>query len=262
MKVIDAMSTNPQSVGINEFITRAREIMRNFDYESLPVIDNGRVAGMITLSDVINVTSTKSDVTVDGYVRFEVPTVKPDMDLATAARILLGTDVGRVPVVDENRRLVGLLSIKDLFKSISELGFMDGPVIDHMTKKVIVCQPEDSLSRVWRNMIEYDLTGFPVVNLKQEVIGMITRRDVLNKGYVRVERESESQGGKTSTTVQYAMSTPAITVDEGDTLKKVAKIFIEHNIGRVPVVKNNRLVGIIDRYDVIRACRKLQEVVK
>ena len=35
---------------------------------------------------------------------------------------------------------------------------------------------------------------------------------------------------------------------------------MDHNIGRVPVVGNNKLTGIIDRYDVIKACRALQGV--
>jgi len=37
---------------------------------------------------------------------------------------------------------------------------------------------------------------------------------------------------------------------------KAAKTFMERDIGRMPVIKNKKLVGIIDRYDIIRACRR------
>ena len=84
---------------------------------------------------------------------------------------------------------------------------------------------------------------------------MITREDVMKKGYARIENESE-RGGRMSTTVQKIMSTPAMTVDENDSMVKAAKIFMEREIGRLPVLKNKKLVGIIDRYDVIRACRR------
>lgn len=258
MKVGDIMSTNPQFIGPNEFVTHAREIMREYNYDSLPVVDNGRVAGIITLQDVINVTSTRSDVTVNGYIRGDVPKLSPDTGLARAAFIIINTDEGRVPVVDSSERLVGLLSVKDIFKGITEMELDDRPVSDYMTRKVVVCQPGDSISRVWLNMIYYGLTGFPVVNKKQEVVGMLTREDVVKRGYARIERESD--GRRTPTTVQKIMTTPAITINEGDSIRIAAKIFKERNIGRVPVVSKNKLVGIIDRYDVIRACRALQGV--
>lgn len=258
MRVSDIMATNPQSVAPGEFVTHAREIMREYNYDSLPVVDNGRVAGMITLQDIINVTSTRSDVTVNGYIRADVPRLTPDTGLPRAAFIVIRTDEGRVPVVDPDSRLVGLLSVKDIFKGLPELELEDRPVSEYMTRKVVVCQPEDSLSRVWLNMIHYGLTGFPVVGDRMEVIGMVTREDITKRGYARIERESE--GKKNPTTVQKIMSTPAITVEENDSIRKAAKIFMEHNIGRVPVVKNGKLTGIVDRYDVIRACRALQGV--
>jgi len=258
VKVGDIMSTNPQSVDVNEFVTHAREIMREYNYESLPVLDKGKVAGIITLQDIINVTSTRSDVTVNGYVRSSVPVLTPDVGLPRAAFIVVHTDEGRVPVVDSSSRLVGLLSINDIFKGLPELDLMDVPVSEYMTKKVVVCQPEDNLSRVWANMIEFGLTGLPVVNMKQEVIGMVTRGDVVKRGYARIERESPS--GKTSTTVQKIMSTPAVTVEADDSIKVAAKIFTERNIGRVPVLYKNKLAGIIDRFDIIRACKVLQGV--
>ena len=99
----------------------------------------------------------------------------------------------------------------------------DVPVSEIMTKKVVVCTPEDSLSRVWTNMIEFGLTGLPVVSIKQEVLGMITRKDITRQGYARIERESE--GRRMPSIVQKIMSTPAITVDEDDSIKKAAKIF-------------------------------------
>ncbi len=258
MKVGDIMATNPQYVDINEFVTHAREIMRDFNYDSLPVVDNGRVAGMITLQDIINVTSTRSDVTVNGYLRYEVPRLSPDMDLGRAAHILLHTPEGRVPVVDPASRLVGLVSVKDVFIGLPELKLADGPVSDYMTRKVVVCEPQDPISRVWLNMVQYDLTGFPVVNPRQEVIGMITREDIAKRGYVRIQRESER--GRDPSIVQHIMTTPAVVVGENDSIRRVAKIFMERNIGRVPVVRGNVLVGIVDRYDVLKACARVQEV--
>ncbi|MCD1294435.1 CBS domain-containing protein [Methanocella sp. CWC-04] len=256
MIVEDMMSVNPVSINGNEFVTRARELMREYGYQSLPVVDDDKkIEGMITIQDVIKVTSTRSNVTVKGFIRRNVPTVTRSTGLAAAARTLLGTDEGRVPVVDDNGRLIGLLSIVDIFQGIGDLELQDEPVKNYMTKKVLVCEPEENVSRVWLNMIEREITGFPVVSKDMEVIGMVTREDIMKRGYARIERESE-RGHMTSTTVQKIMTTPPVTVNEDDSIKKVAKIFIERNIGRVPVVRDNKIVGIIDRFDIIRACRR------
>lgn len=87
---------------------------------------------------------------------------------------------------------------------------------------------------------------------------MITRQDVLKRGYVRFERENEFI--KTPSTVQAVMSTPAITVDEDDSVRQAAKIFRGRQIGRLPVLKGGRLSGIVDRYDVLKVCRRLVAV--
>lgn len=259
MKVEDVMSINPLTVDVDEFVTHAREIMRENNVQSLPAVKGGKYQGMVTMQDIINVTSTKSNVTLNGYVRWEASTVTPSTNLAKAARDILKTDEGRMPVLDGNGRVVGLLSIIDIFKGIEDLGLPDVPVSSVMTRKVIVCEPQDEISRVWRNMTEFNIFGFPVVRPDQEVVGMITREDVTRRGYVRFERESEFMK-KPPSTVQMIMSTPAITVEETDGARKAARIFTERQIGRLPVVKNGKLSGIVDRYDILSLCRRLVTV--
>ncbi len=185
------MSINPLTVDVDEFVTHAREIMRDNNIQSLPAVKGGKYQGMVTMQDIINVTSTKSDVTLNGYVRWEASTVTGSTSLAKAAREILSTDEGRMPVLDGDGHVTGILSMVDIFKGIEELDLPDVPVRDIMTRKVIVCEPHDDISRVWRNMTEFGISGFPVVKPDQEVIGMITREDITRRGYVRFERENE-----------------------------------------------------------------------
>ena len=258
MKVEDVMSVNPLHVGAEEYVTHAREVMRVNNIQSLPVLQAGKYQGMITIQDIINVTSTKSDVTVDGYIRNDVPTVSPSMNLAKAARTIIGTDEGRMAVLADGGRLAGIISIKDIFKGIEELGVPDMPIRDVMTRKVVVATPDDPISEVWRNMTEFSLFGFPVVRRDQTIIGMITRVDIVRRGYVRFERESEFI--KTPSTVQKIMSTPAVTIDENESVRAAAKTFFDRDISRIPVTSNSRLSGIVDRYDVLKVCGRLVTV--
>ncbi len=95
MKVEDVMSANPLTVDVGEFVTHAREIMRVNNVHSLPAVKDGKYNGMVTIQDIINVTSTKSDVTLNGYVRREASTVSPSTPLARAARDILDTGRGQ-----------------------------------------------------------------------------------------------------------------------------------------------------------------------
>jgi CBS domain-containing protein len=253
MKVEDVMSVSPVSIDRDEFVTKARDVMREYNFQSLPVMSKGKLDGIVTASDIIRVTSSRSNVTVGGYVR-EVRSVTPEMSLTEAAEVIMKTPEGRVPVM-KGGHIVGILSIADIFDGIDELGPSEGPVENVMTRKVITCSPDENVSKAWMNMLEFDITGMPVVRENGEVIGMVTREDIIKRGYARIARESD-RGDMHSTTVQKIMSTPPVTVNVGDTVKTVARIFSERNIGRVPVLNNKKLAGIVDRYDVLGACRR------
>ena len=250
------MSIDPLSIGAGEFVTRAREIMRDNYVQCLPLLQDGRYQGMITDQDLINITSTKSNVTVDGYLRPEVATVKPSTELAVAARAVIESSTGRLAVVKENGQLVGVLSIVDLFKGIEDLGVPDIRIREVMRKDFVVAEPGERISTVWANMIQYNFRGFPVVRKDQTVIGIITREDILRRGHVRFARESESPKWQPST-VELIMSTPVMTINEDDSLRTAAKIFSERRFSHLPVLKGNKLTGIINRRDVIKACGRL-----
>jgi CBS domain-containing protein len=108
------------------------------------------------------------------------------------------------------------------------------------TNKVVTCDPKDKIAKVWVKMEDTGFSGMPVVK-KKKVIGMITRGDIL------------SSGTKTSASVEKVMKTPAITVNSNAKVEDALKLMLKHNIGRLPVVQKNRLVGIIDRENILEA---------
>jgi CBS domain-containing protein len=259
MKVEEVMSVNPLHIGVEEYVTHAREMMRDNNIQCLPVVQNGRYQGMITAQDIVNVTSTKSNVTVDGYLRMDVTTVSPSTNLAEAARRIIGTDTGRMAVVTDSGHLIGVLSIVDVFKGIEELGVPDLPVRDVMHREFTVVTPGEHISKVWANMIAFNFRGFPVVRMDQTVIGMITREDIIRRGYVRFEREDESPKWRPST-VEMIMSTPAVTINEDDSVREAAAIFTKRSFSHLPVLKDGKLSGVMDRRDVLKVCRRLMAV--
>jgi len=258
IKVQDVMFKRPVFIKGTEFMTKARQLIRDYHFRSLPVVDDKkRVTGVITKQDALKVTSTKSNVTVDGFA-LECPTITPDMDMLEAARIMLSAKMGRVPIVKSihDRTLVGILSIVDIFKHINIEKAPVQTVEELMSTDVKVCGAKDPISKIWANMDEFGYSGFPVVK-KGKLIGMVTRRDIIKAGYARMGKENE-HGGRigSSPPVEKIMSTPAYTVRPEATLKETIELMLKHDIGRLPVVKNDKLVGIVDRYDLIRGYLK------
>ncbi len=256
MNVSEIMSEGSSSVKDQEFVTHARQLMRDYFLRSLVVIDEGnRLVGMLSDQDIMRVTSTRSDVTVAGYA-MQSPTVTPDMDIMVAAKLMVQSKQNRVPVVvsTTDRIVVGVLSYVDILKNVEIPRNVPEAIQAVMTKKVVTCSPEDKVGTVWGHMLETDYTGLPVVSKKGEPIGMITRRDIIKSGAVRIEVEDDRRTRpKDSPKVEKIMSTPAYTLSENGSFRSAVEMIIHYDIGRVTIVnQQGKISGIVDRQDLLR----------
>ena len=256
MKVSEIMSEGPVCVKEGDFVTHARQLMRDHFLRGLVVVDEkDRLVGMLTDQDILRVTATRSNVTVRGYAR-ECPTVTPDMEIQKAANMMLEAKQNRVPVVASttDRTVLGVLSNSDLLRNMKLPRGAPANVGKIMTRKVETCNPDERVSKVWAHMLEADYTGIPVVSEKGEILGMITRRDILKSGAVRIGVE-ESRGTRTQETprVEKVMSTPAYILSEEDSIEQAKEMIVRYDIGRITVVSGTRVVGIVDRQDLLNA---------
>ncbi len=255
MKVEDIMTKDPVFLHDTDFMTHARQMIRDHNKRTLPVVDSKkRVIGMLSEKEALNIYSTKSNVTVAGFTSGS-PEVYPEMEMMHAAKIMVDADVGRVPVIrsGQDKTLAGIISIVDIFRNL-DLDRSPGKKIEAvMTRNVKSCSPEDSIAKVWLNMKETGFSGFPVVKDGQ-LVGMVTRRNIIRAGYARIEREDEHGTKSTmSPPVEKVMSSPAYTLSSQTTLKDAIKAFIKLDVGRLSVVSDGTLIGIVDRNDIIKA---------
>ena len=256
MTVGEIMSKDAVYVKEDEFITHARQLMRDHFLRGLPVVDeSNRVIGILSDQDILNIKSTKSNVTVGGYAR-QCPTITPDMDVLDAASLLLDAKQHRVPVVTStsDRTLVGILSDVDILKKIHPTKKSPKTAGKIMVTRVLTCHPEESVAKVWSNMLEWDYTGIPVVSHTNEAMGMVTRRDIIKAGFARVGLgETHDTRSGEAPKVEKIMSTPAYTITEDTLIRKAIEMILHYDIGRLIVVNNKRVVGIVDRFDLLHA---------
>ncbi len=255
MKVEDVMTKNPVFLRDTDFMTHARSVIRDKNKRTLPILDNkNRVIGVLNEKDILNIYSTKSNVTVEGFAS-EFPGIYPDMDIMHAAKLMIDAGMGRVPVLvsGQEKTLAGILSIVDVFRNISINKIPEKKIGEIMTTNVKTCSPKDSIAKVWLNMIESGISGYPVIK-GEELLGMITRRNIIRAGYARIEKESEHGTKSTmSPPVEKIMSKPAYTLSPETSLKDAIQAFIKLDVGRFSVVNDGKLVGIVDRNDIIKA---------
>ncbi|MBE3584610.1 CBS domain-containing protein [Desulfofundulus thermocisternus] len=110
-----------------------------------------------------------------------------------------------------------------------------------MSSPVKTVTPETTIREAGRIMMRYGHTGLPVVKNGQ-LVGVISRRDV----------EKANLHGLGHAPVKGFMSQNVVWVTPDVPVTEVQQLMIEHDIGRVPVVAEGRLVGIVSRTDVLR----------
>jgi len=256
MLVGEIMSRDPLYVEGSTFLTNVRQLIRDNYVRALPVVDEQkRVVGVIKAQDILKVTSSRSNVTVTGFIS-EAPRVTEYANVQEAIRLMIENESIILPVIQAEDKpvLVGIISLMDIFSSLDLSKAPDKPVSEIMSKKVIIASMNEPLTKVWDKMTEGDFTGIPVVNEKGEPVGMVTKFDILRHGWARISKEDTSKPKDTThLKVQKVMSTPLQSINPDDSVKKAMEVMLKYDVGRIPVVKDGKLAGIVDRYDLIKS---------
>lgn len=140
---------------------------------------------------------------------------------------------------------------------------------DIMTTEVMKVKVDDKVEDVTRLLITNKISGVPVVNDENEVVGIVTETDLIFRdkdvnmpsyvpllgGFILLDsvKKFEKELRKAAAyKVEDLMSTPVIKVYEDDDLRQVVNIMLEKRINRVPVIdKEGKLKGIIARSDIL-----------
>ncbi|MCP8616634.1 CBS domain-containing protein [Salirhabdus salicampi] len=115
-------------------------------------------------------------------------------------------------------------------------------VRDIMTTDVDVCTTEDNIYEAAVIMKNRDVGAVPICDREAHLIGMVTDRDLVIRGY------ADKKSGSTS--IQEVMSDQLYSVSPDTTTQEATEIMAEKKIRRLPVVDNGKLVGIVSLGDL------------
>ncbi|MDX6694132.1 MAG: hypothetical protein QOF02_1735 [Blastocatellia bacterium] len=136
MKVREIMTGAVGSCGMETNLAAAARIMWERDCGSVPVLDNeGHVIGMITDRDICMALTTRnrlaSDVTVGDVISGAVKTCAPEDAVVDALKAMRGEQLRRLPVVDSEGELVGIISINDVILNSKQGKSKKGAHVSH-----------------------------------------------------------------------------------------------------------------------------------
>jgi acetoin utilization protein AcuB len=126
------MSTDPATVGPKDSLQRVIELLRRRDIRSVPVVDDGKLVGIVTDGDIRQVAPAyplfrdedeirryTENLTVTAAMTADPMIVSPDTPLVRAAKLLETYRISSLPVVDR-QSLVGMISVTDLLRVFVE----------------------------------------------------------------------------------------------------------------------------------------------
>ncbi len=187
----------------------------------------------------------------------KVISVNPSTTIKQVATIMDDQDVRRLPVIDAgSQKLKGIVTAMDI------LDFMGGGpkynIIDQDYEgnflKAVNCQVskimrqsqylkrDDPLEMAAKIMVDKRSSCIPIVESEQEkiVVGIITEHDIL------------PQGTDFGVTVSSIMNPKPITASEGMMMSDVSKVMVRNQIRRLPVIKEDSIVGMVTVFDILR----------
>jgi CBS domain-containing protein len=123
-KVRDVMTTRPRAVTSDTPVTEVAELMEAEDVGSIPVLEGEQLTAIVTDRDIVVRAVAKGKdprgMPVREVYTTEIISVSPDQDLSDALRIMAANQVRRLPVVDDDNRLVGVVSQADVAMEAKE----------------------------------------------------------------------------------------------------------------------------------------------
>ncbi|MBW2147674.1 MAG: CBS domain-containing protein [Deltaproteobacteria bacterium] len=122
MRVKRRMARELITISRDYTIKRAMELMKKHEIRHLPVVENGRMVGMVTESDIraVHLASMIEDITVADIMLINPIIISPDTPIEDAARFLVENRISGLPVI-ENDQLVGMITTTDICRAFIEI---------------------------------------------------------------------------------------------------------------------------------------------
>ena len=129
MLVKDFMTLHPQTVTPEDNAQDISEMMKALNYRQCPVVEEGKLVGIVTETDLANALSDKNDIKIKDVMVADPITIMEDAPIESASDIIRTKNFNSLPVVSKNNDLLGIITVTDILDAIrTKLSFHDKPI--------------------------------------------------------------------------------------------------------------------------------------
>jgi CBS domain-containing protein len=294
----DVMTHMVASVRPDTSLTQVVEALVDQDFRAVPVVNaGGQLVGIITNADLVErgglparvellaamdpderqlvVAAAQARTAEDVMTRLPV-VIGPRAPVEQAVQVMLTEGLKRLPVIDERRQLVGMLSRADVLRALGE-GFpmveeeeqassrAPTVVADVMTRNVPAVRDDARLAEVLDAVVSTRLNRAVVIDGQGCVKGVVSDADVLRRLNPRLRlgvlgtlmrRGRMVPDEAARTTANELITAPALTVTPDTPIDQAARRMVETRRKILPIVDSEgRLLGIVDRAHLLGAVR-------
>ncbi len=306
VRVRDVMTPSPKSVAAATSVADVVRLLLSSNFDGLPVVDaDQRPIGIITPGDLIKragmpvrlglleeferhhldeVLAAMEKRMAQEIMSQPLVTVAEDKSLVEAVNVMLSKHLKRLPVVDAEGKLVGILARLDVFHTITRetpdwKTIQDRNVAvsnvrcmrDIMRRDTHTVSPETSIDEVLRIIDDNDIQRVAVVDAGGKLLGLISDRDLLSVfsahkaglwdrlasklSFTEMGRRHKAflEQSRKATAAQ-VMKTELVTVREEDTIDEAIRLMAQKGIKRLPVLNaEGKFMGMVSRDALLRA---------
>ena len=271
-EILHVAKTSVVTMAPTTLVYDAIQMMAKEGFRRIPIADAGTkfLEGIVTATDIVNYLgggekfkiiqqrfSGNLFKAINEPIRLimtkNVVSVKTSAKVGEAIRLMKENNVGGLPVVDEKNRVRGIITERDIAGLFADK-ISGVRVAQLMSEKVITALPTTTIFEVEKTMTAQGFRRLPIIS-DNKVIGIITAMDI-----IRFFGSGEVFKYLRSGTIMQVLNTPAleiatkevVTIKPSADVGQAAKIMRSKNIGAIPVVENDRLVGIITERDFFK----------
>ncbi len=274
MKAEDVMNKNVIYATLPGTRDNVLELFKKYEVSAVPVKKNDELVGIVTRKDILR------KVEEDQLALLMTPnpvTVQASDPIERVVEILSTTPFRRLPVLDGNK-LVGIITVRDIIKKISEMNINE-PIKDFITPTVVCVWEETPLNIVGEIMRLSNAELCPVLNSNAEVVGIVDEKIMLTETLIEdfIEERAYSSSSDTDDawtwdairdfTVKYfevsvvklpkepvkSYMKKAVFVYPHTPVSKCARDMVKYDVDHVPVLDaDNRLIGIVHDKELIK----------
>jgi CBS domain-containing protein len=253
-----------KTINFVEPVSRAYAIMYEEGLRHLPVLRNRVPDGMVTDHNVLNHIGWQDEShrqramndRVEKIMRSPLLDADCSESIEKVAQLIVRKNIGAVPLT-ENGELAGIATKSDFLKcfvpgssplTVSEA---DESVDGYMTASVLTVGPDDATIDALQTMKSKRIQHLPVVR-SGELVGMLSDRDILRGKPQGGSDISRFQSLGSPLHVRGLMSDQVQVLPPTATLREAAERMLDLRIGAIPIVEDQRLLGIVSETDLLK----------